>query len=137
MSDQAADNGGTPGPVTFGLVASAGDTTASTGNHGYTIFNAAATPYFTSAAITSQTAAATPTSLVVSFIPQTAVAGGATNKVTITASTAIFTANGSPTVTCASTKNRMPTTVTCTSSSDADGKVLTVTLGGNAGADFF
>merc|ERR1712094_16432 len=30
MSTEAADSGATPGPVTFGLVASAGDTTAST-----------------------------------------------------------------------------------------------------------
>jgi hypothetical protein len=133
MSTEAADNGATPGPVTFSLVASAGDTTASTGIHGYTIFNAALTPYFTSGVITSQTAAATPTSLVATFIPQTKCVGS-TDTVTLTASTAIFTASATPTVACTTTKNRYPVTVTCTSASDSTGKILTVTLTGAGGA---
>merc|ERR1711959_730505 len=51
VSSETANNGATPGAgPTFSLVASAGDTTASTGNAGYTIFNAALTAYFTASA---------------------------------------------------------------------------------------
>merc|ERR1712072_1019798 len=134
VSSETANNGATPGAgPTFSLVASAGDTTASTGNAGYTIFNAALTAYFTSGVVTPLSATSTPTSLVATFVPQTKCVGS-TDKVTITASTAIFTASATPTVACATTANRYPVAVTCTSASDSTGKILTVTLTGTAGA---
>jgi len=133
-SSETANNGATPGAgPTFSLVASAGDTTASTGNAGYTIFNAALTAYFTSGVVTPLSATSTPTSLTVTFVPQTKCVGS-TDKVTITASTAIFTASATPTVACATTDNRYAKAVTCTSASDSTGKILTVTLTGTAGS---
>jgi len=134
VSSETENNGATPGAgPTFSLVASAGDTTASTGNAGYTIFDAALTAYFTSGVVTPLSATSTPTSLTVTFVPQTKCVGS-TDKVTITASTAIFTASATPTVACATTEARYAKAVTCTSASDSTGKILTVTLTGTAGS---
>merc|ERR1711959_497933 len=98
-----------------------------------TIFNAALTAYFTSGVVTPLSATSTPTSLTVTFVPKTKCVGS-TDKVTITASTAIFTASATPTVACATTENRYAKAVTCTSASDSTGKILTVTLTGTAGS---
>merc|ERR1711959_244803 len=134
VSSETANNGATPGAgPTFSLVASAGDTTASTGNAGYTIFNAALTAYFTSGVVTPLSATSTPTSLTVTFVPQTKCVGS-TDKVTITSSTAIFTASAPPPVACATSEARYAKAVTCTSASDSTGKILTVTLTGTAGS---
>jgi len=74
-------------------------------------------------------ATSTPTSLVVKFKPQNAVP--ATGTVQVTASAAIFTASATGTVTCATNVDHArlaAKAVSCTSATDATGKILTVTV---------
>jgi len=123
-----AANSATLGPVTFSVQADGGDTAASTGNYGYTIMNADKTAYLNSADVTTKTTGVAPGKLTVQFTPFTSVVGNAAKKtVTITSDKAIFGANKAPTVACKSTKNEYTVAVTCTSASDATGKILTVT----------
>jgi len=123
-----AANSATIGPVTFSVVADGGDTTASTGNYGYTIMNAATTPYLNSALVTTQTTAVAPGKLTVGFTLYTTLVGNAGSKtVTITSDKAIFGASKTPTVVCSRTLNEYQVAVACTAASDSDGKILTVT----------
>jgi hypothetical protein len=129
MTDQAADNGATPGTITFGMVASAGDDTAtSTDNPGYTIFNAATTAFWVGGTMADKASTATSGTFTVDFVPQNAVQKDGT--VVITADKAIFdkSATGITDIACTSTKNRYATAVGCSAATDADGKKLTVTL---------
>jgi len=129
MTDQAADNGATPGTITFGMVASAGDDTAtSTDNPGYTIFNAATTAFWVGGTMADKASTATSGTFTVDFVPQNAVQKDGT--VVITADKAIFdkSATGITDIVCTSTKNRYATAVGCSAATDADGKKLTVTL---------
>merc|ERR1711998_688420 len=106
-------------------------------NLGYCLFNAALTPYFESASVSTLTGLAAPGNMTLRFWPQGTVVGGATaGTVIFTANAAVFDASGSypgsacqgsDCIVCTSSKDGMPTTVPCTASSDSTGKVLTVT----------
>jgi len=123
--------------VTFKIDADSADNVESATTYGYTVFNAATTAFFSSGVVTPLSATSTPTSLTVTFVPQTAAVGG-TDKVTITASTAIFTASQTSgvTVACATNVLGYAKAVTCTAITDTTGKILTVTLSGSSGDNF-
>merc|ERR1711904_65288 len=78
--------------VTFKVDADSADNVESAATYGYTVFDAATTSAWISGVVTPLSATSTPTSLAVTFVPHTAAVGG-TDKATITASTAIFTAS--------------------------------------------
>jgi len=135
-----ADNTATPGAgPTFTAVQSAGDTTATAAVVGYYVFNAALTPYFNSASVTTLTGLAAPGNMTLQFVPQGTVAGatsGTARNVIFTASAAVFDASGSypgsacqgnDCIVCTSSLDGYSTTVPCTAASDSTGKVLTVT----------
>jgi hypothetical protein len=119
--------------------ASAGDTTETAAVVRYYLFNAALTPFFNSAAVSTLTGLAAPGNLTLQFVPQGTVAGatsGTTRTVTFTANAAVFDATGSypgsacqgdDCIVCTSSWQGYSSTVPCTAASDSTGKVLTVT----------
>lgn len=137
ITDQITANSATVGAgPTWSLEASADDTTASTANAGYTLFNAALTPYFKSASVTTLTGLAAPGNMTLQFVPQTTVVGANTaGTVIFTANAAVFESGsypgsacqGSDCIVCTSKKDLFATTVPCTASADTTGKILTVT----------
>merc|ERR1711904_631428 len=121
--------------VTFKVDSDTTDNAESAATYGYAIFNAATTSAWISGVVTPLSATSTPTSLAVTFVPHTAAVGG-TDKATITASTAIFTASQTAVTEACTTFTTYPKSVTCTAATDATGKILTVTLSGSAGDNF-
>merc|ERR1711998_626749 len=119
--------------------ASAGDTSETAAVVRYYLFNAALTPFFNSAAVSTLTGLAAPGNLTLQFVPQGTVAGatsGTTRTVTFTANAAVFDATGSypgsacqgdDCIVCTSSWQGYSSTVPCTAASDSTGKVLTVT----------
>merc|ERR1711904_634884 len=116
-----ANNPATVGMVTLTMassVASAG------GSNRYPVFNAASTPLLLSATPATKVKSTAPGSLSFTYVPQTAIAAGQT--IVITPSAAMFDASEDPA--CSIAPTGQPTiTADCTSASDSDGKVLTVT----------
>jgi len=121
--------------VTFKVDADSADNVESAATYGYTVFDAATTSAWISGVVTPLSATSTPTSLAVTFVPHTAAVGG-TDKATITASTAIFTASQTAVTEACTTFTTYPKSVTCTAATDSTGKILTVTLSGSAGDNF-
>merc|ERR1712054_203663 len=135
---ELATNAATVGASTTFTIKTSADTTISTGsNLGYCLFNAALTPYFESASVSTLTGLAAPGNMTLRFWPQGTVVGGATaGTVIFTANAAVFDASGSypgsacqgsDCIVCTSSKDLYATTVPCTASADSTGKILTVT----------